>query len=431
MGLGTRPTVVVSSKSPKGKTPRNSKVVHEVNPKLVNLQALIDKLSKDMGGLGSIGFGSDIQWLDPERIRTGILGLDVLSAGGLPRRSLTQFWGVFSSAKTSTALMVMAAEQRAGRHVLLAPAETFNKQWARELGCWIPYNPKEFAVAEMRSRARKAEWAEERGLMEQYNQSGAGRGEFVLALHPHGDGMLEMVAQAVNSNAISLAVVDSIAVCKPASLLDDNEVGDDERGSGRQIQMLIRFMNRCLSSFSKQYDASGVVKDGGGHHNEVAVLCINQARQVQGGMPQRGGGASYKPSMGDALRHFWNLSVEFRKGEQLGEDDNLGGDRKVFTRHGITVNAHGDKSRVGPQYRNATWQFLITEHGGRKRGTVNPAQEARIWGVYYDVIRKDGAWYTMPDGQRVNGKDAVQEVIENDPGLRQAIEDEVIIRCRQ
>ena len=268
MGLGKKSATAKITKVTKTDMPVNQR----------NLIALVDSLNKDMKGLGTIGIGSNIAWLDPDRLRSGILGLDVLSAGGLPRRSLIQFWGVFSSAKTSSTILAMAAAQRQGHNVALGAAETFNKTWARDLGAWVQFSAGEFDQREQLAD-NATDWKAERAQMEEYNKGRAGLGQFVLALHPHGDGLLEIVAQIVKSNTCALVAVDSIAVCKPSALLDENEIGDDERGSGRQIQMLIRFMNRCVSAFSTRYNDDGEQEDGGDHYNETSVLCINQARQ--------------------------------------------------------------------------------------------------------------------------------------------------------
>ena len=438
------PIKIVSSgakQAPKVVAPKAVKAV-KVTPtkmpkQLAKIQALCAKLNKEMDGLGYIGVGSDVHWLDPARIRTGILGFDVLSSGGLPRRSMTHLWGPNSVAKTTTLLMMMAAAQRRGQNSLYAPSETFSKMWARKIGNWIPHDPKEYEGLE---RIKSIEDRHEaRAQMEEYDRGVPGLGQFALLLHPFGDGLLEGAYQAIESNVFDIVGVDSLAACKPAKLIKENEVGDDERGSGKQIQMLIQFCNKVNSAFGKRYGEDGAVspKTGGTFFNETAVVCINQALQDQTPVmgPMRGAtGIKYKPSMGVKLMHYWNLSVEFKRGYlDLDEavDVRIDGEKQGRQKAGIEVNAYCDKSRVGTPYRTALWHLYTREHDGHHPGTVDTSREIRVWGVHYNVIEQDGAWYTMPGGRRVNGKDKVDAILAEDAALRREVEDEVIERCRQ
>ncbi len=409
----------------------------ELPKSLARIQALCIDLNKKMDGLGHIGVGSDVRWLDPARIRTGILGFDVLSSGGLPRRSMTHLWGPFSVAKTTTLLKMMANCQRRGGNVLYSPSETFFKDWGRKVGCWIQYSQDEYRKIDDDNKLAREDKAEVIAAMRTYDAGAEGLGQFALLMHPFGDALLEGTAQAVRSGVFDIVGVDSLAACKPTKVLEENEVGDDERGSGKQIQMLIQFGNRINSAFSTRYDAAGNAspKTGGVFHNETAVVCINQAVQDQTPVmgPMRGaGGVKYQPSMGKKLLHYWNLSVEFRRGylEDAQDEVMLDGDKRKQAA-GIDVVAKCDKSKVGVPYRTASWHLYTREFNGHMPGDVDAAREARVWGVQYDVIEAEGAWYTMPGGRRVNGKDKVDTILREEPELRAQIEEEVIARCRR
>jgi RecA/RadA recombinase len=271
----------------------------------------------------------------------------------------------------------------------------------------------------------------ERAAMEEYSTPKAGLGEFAVLMHPFGDGLLEMAYRVVASNTMAMVTIDSIAVCKPSKLIEENEIGDDERGSGKQIQMLIQFGNKCVSAFSGRYDSDFTPTDGGEMANETCVVAINQAREDQRATAMaRGNYKVYKPAMGEALHHFWNLGVEFQKGEALGEQTGMGG-RDVWHKHGQEVRATGYKSRVGPPDRKASWHFYTESHGEFVKGQIDVARESRIWGTQYEVIHQEGAWYVLPDGRRINGKEKVDRALREDVALRESIDEEVLVRCRR
>lgn len=407
---------------------------------LSKIQALAAKLNEDMDGLGYIGVGSDVRWLDPERIRTGILGLDVISSGGIPRRSMTQFWGPNSTAKTTTLLMILAACQRRGGSVCYAPSETFSKDWGRKVGCWIPYAPKEYEKIDDDTTITTEDKREIREAMARYDVGSPGLGHFMLLTHPFGDGLLEASYRVVTSNLVDIMAIDSLAACKPSKLIEENEVGDDERGSGKQIQMLIQWTMKINSAFSLRYDEKGNASPKPKDkqtilHNETAVIALNQAVQDQTPVmgPMRGAmGIRFKPSMGEKLKHAWNLSVEFKKGFlEEGQDEVTLDGAKKNERAGIEVKAYVDKSRVGVPYRAAHWHLYTREFENHQPGTVDKVREARVWGLFYGVIENQGAWYTLPGGRRLNGKDAVDRVLAEEPEMCAEIERIAIERARR
>ena len=58
---------------------------------------------------------SDTNAFKMERIPTGILAVDGITYGGIPKRRIVIFWGTWSSAKTFTALKTCARAQRTCR----------------------------------------------------------------------------------------------------------------------------------------------------------------------------------------------------------------------------------------------------------------------------------------------------------------------------
>lgn len=393
-------------------------------PEKDRLDVFVEELNKMMKGVGRIDRGRDITWIDPPRIRTGILGLDVVSRGGLPRGGLVQFWGPFSSGKTTTAMHVMKAEQRAGRPVMFAAGEGFVKDWARKNGVWIPYSKDEYEATDGD--------ADLEAQMKAYDESGeeAGFGTVAVAQHVHGDGLLEAVSKAVKSNLFSVVVVDSLAILRNTRQIEEMEVGQEEMGGGGQITMFNRFLGKCFSALNAKYSETGELDMYGNRGNSTCILCINQARIKMGGMKKGPGQVSYQPVGGEGLKHAWHVSVEFRKGEELGEQESIDG-KQNWTPWGCEIRVRTDKCKIGPKGRSAGWDLYTEDHESFTAGSVDTAKEVRIWGVHYNVIEQMGAWYVLPGGKRVNGKDSVDALLREDPALCTTLEDQIIEAARR
>jgi len=387
-----------------------------------DLSAFVDELNKAMKGVGRIDRGADISWLDPPRIRTGVLGIDVASGGGLPRGGVVQFWGPFSAGKTTSAMHAMRMEQRAGRNTAFCAGEGFSKQWARKNGLWIAYSVDEY------NDPQNAPILE---YMQQYDNWGkeSGFADVVVIQHMHGDGLLEAAARAVKRNIFSLIVIDSLAVLKNTRQIEEAEIGDEEMGGGGQITMFNRFIARCFSALNTKYDETNSVDMNGNRANGTCIVCLNQARIKFGGRA-RPGQIMYKPTGGEGLAHAWMFSLEFRRGEELGAETKIDGVDK-WTPWGSTINVVCDKSKVCVRGRRASWDLYTADHGEFKAGDVDTSQEVRIWGVYYNVIEQSGHTYSFNGEKLATGKDNVDTFLRANEAIRLEIEERVIAACRQ
>lgn len=389
------------------------------------LDKFVEDMNKMMKGVGRIDRGRNVKWIDPERIQTGILGLDVVSCGGIPRGSASQFWGPFSTGKTTTAIQTMKAEQRRGKHGLFGAAEGFGKDWARKNGLWIPYSDDEYEAAAGDHALIKS--------MEAYDQWGrdSGFGDVFVLQHLHGDGLLEAMVQGLKRNLFSVMVLDSLAMLRNSRQIEEEEVGQESYGGGGTVNMYNRFVAKAFSALNTKYDDEGKVDMNGGVGNQTALICINQARIKIGGM-SRGHGPSYQAPGGEGLKHAWHFSILFSKGEEMGEEVRQG-DRTVWSPYGHEVQIRCNKSKVGIPYRTARWE-LYTEDGRRdgfNAGDVNTAKEVRTWGVYYKIIETNGAWYSY-NGDRIGqGGDKVDAYLRENPELAAEISAKVIAACRR
>jgi RecA/RadA recombinase len=399
-----------------------------------SIDALVADLNKKMKGLGRIDRGKDISYLDPPRRRSGILSIDVLSNGGLPAGSIIQYWGPYSSGKTSSLLRSMSVEQMAGRSSAFAAGEGFSKDWARHQGLYIPYSDEEYEIAEDKVRHGFAhpDTVAQMRLYDAWATSEEGQrfGTICVVQHMHGDGLLEATFQCVRSNLFSIVGVDSLAVLKNTRQLEDAEVGDEERGGGGQISMFNRFMCKVFSAMNTKYDDTNTPNMYGERANETALVCLNQAR-IKFGAQGPGGGKQYQPVGGEGLLHAWQFSLFFQQGDELGKTESIDGSQR-WVSWGIEVTAKVTKSKISPKGRPpGRWDLYTDDHAGFRKGQVDQAKEARFWGVFWEVIHHGGSGnYTLPGGYAVRGKENLDAILIEDPTMRMRIEEEVIKRCR-
>ena len=394
---------------------------HKERRKLI--EAYVSGINKELSkskSPGRVDLGSDIQYVDPPRISSGILGLDIISSGGLPRANLSQLWGTKSTCKTASALRsVRTAQEEIHASVAWAVSENFNKPWARQLGCMIPYSNAELeALADDEGEEYAAEIEEEQ---EDWP-------EFTLLQHQHGDALLELVYRTVKSNLFDLVIVDSLGSIKRYRNVEERSL-EDEQYSGESA-LFGAFVGKMYSAFNTKYDPDtlAVLEKPGKEvwiPNNTAVVCINQARQKIGGYNPTGR-TQYQYAGGEALKHAYALSVFFSDGPRMfvkGKQD-----KKDY--YAQEVRAKVDKCKVGPPLREAEWDFYFSDYGEFDAGDVDRVKEVFAWADYYGFIERAGAYYSI-GGTRVQGKDSALKLLEEDHELVDQLWEDCIEQARK
>lgn len=407
------------------------KVVTSLETKKIDI--LLAEINKKLEGTGVVARGTQIRCLDADRIQTGILALDYVLNGGLPRGMLVQFKGAESSAKTTSSLKAAAQVINAGGNVGWAASEGFNKTWARQNGVKIPYDETEVATIEKRYGAEGVAKAME------YNDNCPG--VFTLAMTQTGDKLLDVIIELLLSNLYDLLVIDSVGHLSNSKEVE-GEMGDAQRGGN--AAMLGRFC-RVLSSIANGQDSAGILWDmmsekekaaaqkaqkkapGGAR---TAIIAINQLRDRGfSGVPQApdaGGGW--------ALRHHKVCDVRF----QLSEHLSFGGEKKegakkanIDDRHiyGRRILVTTTKSKIGPEGRVGYIDFCTDDFGPLKAGQVDRAAEVLSLGIKFALIEKAGAWYRVL-GEQFQGTEPVKEWLRENPEACEKIAKDVLTISR-
>ncbi len=156
------------------------------------LDAALSQIERSFGKGSIMRLGQE-ERVEIETISTGSLGLDMaLGIGGIPRGRIIEIYGPESSGKTTLALHVVAAAQKAGGVAAFVDAEhALDTSYAQKLGVSV--------------------------------------GDLLISQPDSGEQALEIADTLVRSGAVDILVVDSVAALVPRAELE-GEMGDSHMG---------------------------------------------------------------------------------------------------------------------------------------------------------------------------------------------------------
>jgi len=76
------------------------------------------------------------------------------------------------------------------------------------------------------------------------------------------------------------------------------------------------------------------------------------------------------------------------------------------------------KDNVGPPFREAEGDIMYGKGISRSGGILD-------WGVEYGFVKKSGSWFSYGDTKLGQGRDAVKQLIEDNPELEEQLNDEL------
>ncbi len=324
--------------------------IADMEAKRKALDVAMAHLEKDFGSGTIMRLGDDAVE-DVEVISTGSIGLDyALGVGGLPRGRITEIYGPESSGKTTLAIHVIAEAQKQGGICAIVDAEhAFDRFYAEKLGVDV--------------------------------------NNLWIAQPDNGEQALDIAEQLINSGAIDVLVVDSVAALTPKAEIE-GEMGD--KNVGLHARLMSQAMRKLTGTIAK---------------TRTCCIFINQIREKIGvmfGNPETTTG-------GNALKFYSSVRLEIRASGFIKD-----GEQAV----GRVAKVKVVKNKVAPPFMKAEFELMFGEGISRVGEIVD-------LGVEHGIIQKSGAWFSYNGNKLGQGRDAVKRVLRDNQELADELAEKI------
>lgn len=302
-----------------------------------------------------------------DRIPTPSLGMNIALRGGLPKGRFNFLWGNKSAGKSTTCLEMIAWTQENGGVAAYIDSErTFDPEWAQQFG------------------------VDTDRLIYSRSQSITDVTKDIVSLQ---------------RGNVDLIVADSISAMVPTSYIGDKgefKAVEDSKQIGAQAR-----------------EFSIAIPMWVGSNDNTCLVAISQARNKFGAMH-----ASFIPSGGEAPPFYASVMIKLWSSgaESQGITGQVYNNDMIFDETiGRKVNWMIEKNKTGPQFRSGDYDFYFD---GPRVG-IDRVKETLEYAVRYGQIEKSGtSWYTI-EGQKLQGKAAVEFLVDN-PGLVDELQKKII-----
>lgn len=210
----------------------------------------------------------------------------------------------------------------------------------------------------------------------------------IISQPDHGEQALEIADNLIRSGAIDIVVIDSVAALTPKSEIE-GEMGDSKMGL--HARLMSQALRKLTATISKTH---------------CTVIFINQLREKIGvmfGNPETTTG-------GNALKFYASVRLDIRRKTQIKD-----GDRVVGSGAKVKVV----KNKVAPPFQTAEFDIMYGEG-------ISKVGEIIDLGVEYGIVKKSGSWFSYGDTKLGQGRDAVKEMIKDNPELAEELETKIL-----
>jgi recombination protein RecA len=299
-------------------------------------------------GKGSVQMLGSNASLPVEVISTGSVAIDnALGAGGFPRGRVVEIFGPESSGKTTLALHVIAEAQKLGGNAAFVDAEhALDPTYAANLGVDIE--------------------------------------NLIVSQPDYGEQGLEIAQALVQSQAVDVLVIDSVAALTPKAEIE-GEMGDSHMGL--HARMMSQALRKLTASVSRAH---------------TILIFINQLREKIGvvfGNPETTTG-------GRALKFYASVRTEIRRTTAIKDGDVVIGNR---TKVKIV------KNKIAAPFREVEVDIFYGQGISRHSDILDLGSEKGL-------IEKSGSWYSYK-GERIGqGRDNARQFLINNADLCNTID---------
>jgi recombination protein RecA len=204
----------------------------------------------------------------------------------------------------------------------------------------------------------------------------------------NGEQALEIAEHLISSGAIDIIVIDSVAALVPKAEIE-GEMGESKMG------LQARLMSQALRKLT------GVINKTG-----CCCIFINQLREKIGvmfGNPETTTG-------GNALKFYASVRIDIRRIGQIKE----GAD-----------NVIGNRTKVKVVKNKLAAPFKVVEFDIMYGQGISKVGEVLDLAVEMDIVKKSGSWFSYGTSRLAQGRDAVKELLLDNPELMAELEHKI------
>ena len=203
----------------------------------------------------------------------------------------------------------------------------------------------------------------------------------------NGEQALEVADHLIRSGAVDIVVIDSVAALTPKAEIE-GEMGDSKMGL--QARLMSQALRKLTANISR---------------TNTCCVFINQLREKIGimfGNPETTTG-------GNALKFYATIRVDVRRSTQLKDGEEATGNR---------VKVKIVKNKMAPPFRKAEFDIVFGEGISRIGETID-------LGVEFEIVKKSGSWFSYGESKLGQGRDAVKQLLVDNPELQEEIEQKI------
>jgi recombination protein RecA len=242
------------------------------------------------------------------------------------------------------------------------------------------------AIAEVQKQGGIAAFIDAEHAFDQFyaKKLGVDIDNLLISQPDNGEQALEIADNLIRSGAIDLIVIDSVAALTPKAEIE-GEMGDSQMG------LQARLMSKALRKLTGSINKAG-----------TCCIFINQLRDKIGvmfGNPETTTG-------GNALKFYASIRIDIRKSSQIKDGDEAMGNR---------VKVKIVKNKVAPPFKKAEFDIMYGEG-------ISKVGEVIDLGVELNILKKSGSWFSYGETRLGQGRDAVKQIIADNPELMEELE---------